>query len=175
MKKIILRYGAYGALAELLLFVLTWIVIWLFNPSHKVQGYIGWINLLCPLLFVYFGIRYYRDQLNSGQLTFLKAIKIGLLITLIPAIAFALIETIFVIYIEPDFYANVMKYDLEQYRKALSPGDFAIKANELKAQLALSNQPIFNFVMMVITVFALGTITTVISGLFLMKKKVIVN
>jgi hypothetical protein len=171
MKKIILRYGAYGALAELLLFVLTWLVIWLFNPSHATQGYIGWVNLLCPLLFVYFGIRYYRDQLNSGEVTFLNAIKIGLLITLIPALAFAVIETVFVIYIEPDFYENISKYDLEQYRKTLSAEAFTIKAKEVKEQLALSNNPAFNFVMMVITVFALGTITTVISGLLLMKRK----
>src|SRR5476651_626916 len=115
MKKIILRYGAYAALAELVLFVLTWFVIWLFKPSHAVQGNIGWVDLLCPLLFIYFGVRYYRDKVNNGHLSFLEAVKVGLLITLIPAFAYAIIETVYVLYIDPKFYENLAKYDIEAY------------------------------------------------------------
>ncbi|MES2277333.1 MAG: DUF4199 domain-containing protein [Bacteroidota bacterium] len=170
MKKIVLRYGTYAALAELVIFVLIWLVIWLFNPSHTAQGYIGWVNLLCPLLFIYFGIRYYRDKVNNGQVTLLKALAIGLLITLIPAIAFALIETVFVIYIEPNFYENIAKYDLEQYRKTLSPVAFAAKAKEMQQQVVLSNNPAYNFCMMVVSIASLGTIATVISSLILQRK-----
>lgn len=170
MKKIIIRFGFYAALLELLLFLLIAFVIWLFNPGHEAQGFIGWVNLLCPLLFVYFGIRYYRDRCNNGVLPFMSGLKMGLLITLLPAFSFALIETIFVIYIEPDFYERISRYELEEYRKALSPGDFAIKAKQAKEQLALSNNPIFNFTMMVLTVSALGTIITVISAAILHRK-----
>jgi phosphatidylglycerophosphate synthase len=170
MKKIILRYGAYGALLELIIFLLIALVIWLFDPSHKVQGYIGWVNLICPLLFVYFGIRYFRDHSNKGELSFMTALKIGLLISLIPAFAFALIETIFVIYIEPDFYEKVSKFDLEEYRKVLSPEAFSVKEKEVKEQLVLSNNPVYNFGMMMLTITALGTIVTVISSLILYKK-----
>jgi hypothetical protein len=171
MKKIILRYGAYAALSELIIFILIWLVIWLFSPSHVVQGYIGWVNLLLPLAFIYFGIRYYRDKVNNGHITFLHALKMGLLICLIPAFAFALIETVFVIYIEPDFYEKIAQYDLEQYRKALSPEAFALKAKAMKEQLVLSNNPFFNFSMMVLSITALGVIATLISSLLLFKRR----
>src|SRR5471030_96232 len=171
MKKTILRYGGYAALFELIIFVLIWVIIWLFNPSHMVQGYIGWVNLLCPLLFVYFGIRYYRDRVNSGNISFIQAIKIGLLITILPAIAFAIIETTYVLYIDPHFYENLSKYDIAQYRKALSPEQFAIKLKQIEQQLEADKNPLINLTGMFFTVGALGIIVTVISSLLLMRRE----
>jgi Protein of unknown function (DUF4199) len=170
MKKTALRYGGYAALAELLFFVLTWLIIRLAGMGHKGQGNIGWVDLLCPLVFVYFGIRYYRDRINNGSITFLQALKVGLLIVLIPAIAFALIETTYVIYIDPKFYETVYAYDMEEYRKTLAPAEFAIKLKELKQQVALNNNPFFNFMMMVLTIIALCTIVTVISSVLLKRR-----
>jgi hypothetical protein len=167
MKKVVLRYGGYAALAELIFFVLTWLIIRLAGLGHQAQGNIGWVDLFCPLFFIYFGIRYYRDKLNNGHITFLKAVKVGLLIVLIPAFAFALIETIYVIYIEPKFYENVYSYDIEEYRKTLPPAQFAVKLKEIKEQVALSNNPFFNFSMMVLIIAAIGTIITVISSILL--------
>src|ERR1700748_1498685 len=160
MKKIILRFGAYAALLELIIFLLIWVAIWLFNPSHEVQGYIGWVNLLCPLLFVYFGIRYYRDRVNGGNITFIQAIKMGLLIVILPAVAFAIIETTYVLYINPQFYENLSKYDIEQYRKVLPSQQFAIKLNQIHQQIESEKNPLFNFTAMFFTVGALGIIVT---------------
>ena len=170
MKKTVLRYGAYAAVWEFIIFVLIWVIVWLFNPSHQIQGYVGWANLLCPLLFIYFGIRYYRDQVNGGHISFGKAIKLGLLIVILPAVAFALVETTYVLYINPGFYENVSKYDIEEYRKALSPDKFAIKLKEINQQLEMEKSPVYNFVTMFFMVGALGIIVAVISSLMLMTK-----
>jgi hypothetical protein len=175
MKKAVLRYGYYAALAELIFFVFTWLLIWLFKLSHSVQGYIGWADLICPLVFIYFGIRYYRDQLNDGEVSFLKALQIGLLITLIAACAYAIIETVYVLYIDPDFYANIAKYDLEQYKKTLSAAAYAAKAKAMKAQLAISNNPFYNFMTMIMIIASLGTIVTVISSALLFKREKLVE
>jgi len=170
MKKIVLRYGTYAALAELIFFVLTWFVIWLFKLGHQAQGNIGWVDLVCPLIFIYFGIRYYREKVNNGAITFLKALQIGLLISLMAAFAFALVETTYTIYIEPDFNANLMKYDLEQYKKTLSAVQYAAQVKAEQQRLAISNNPVYNFPIMVVTITAFGAIITLISGLFLFKK-----
>lgn len=170
MKKIVLRYGTYAGLAELLIFVLIYVVIALFKPSHQVQGYIGWVNLLCPLLFVYFGMRYYRDVANNGALTFLEALKIGLLIVIIPAIAFGVVETVFVTWIEPDFYKTIAQHDLEAYRKALSPAEFAIKAKQIEANLKANQNPVTNFIFTSVMIAALGIFATLISAVLLFKK-----
>ena len=170
MKKTILRYGAYAALAELLTFVLCWVVIYFFKPGPDVQGNIGYVAIISPLIFVYFGIRYYRDVFNNGSISFLKAIKIGLLIVILPAVGYAIIETVYVLVIDPKFYENIYSYQIEHYRKTLPPAEFAIKLKEIKQQLVMDKNPLFNFSMMVLIIGALGTIVTLISALILQRK-----
>ena len=170
MKKIILRYGIYAGIAEFVCFVVTWLIIDITNVDHKVQGFIGYVAIICPMVFVYFGIRYFRDQISSGGITFLKAVQVGLLIVIIPTISFAIIETVYVLYIEPNFYENVAAYDITQYRKKLSPVEFAAKLKEIKQQLALYKNPLYNFLGMILTIGALGIIATLISALLTMKR-----
>jgi hypothetical protein len=171
MKKIVLRYGSYAGVAELLIFVLTWVVIKLTGAGHVAQGYIGWVNLICPLLFVYFGIRYYRDNVNNGALGFLQAIKIGLLIVIIPALSFALVETVYTLYIEPDFYKNISVYDIEQYKKTLPPAEFAVKLKQIQQQVEANKNPVYNFTCMAFAIASLGIIATLISALVLFRRQ----
>jgi len=170
MKKIILKYGGYAALFELITFILTWLIIDITNVSHWVQGFIGYVTIISPLVFVYFGIRYYRDRVNNGTITFLKGLGIGLLIVTIPTISFAIIETVYVLYIDPKFYDNIMAYDIGEYRKVMSPAQFAVKLNEMKQALVLYHNPFYNFFGMILTVGALGIIVTLISSVLLVRK-----
>ena len=171
MKKAVWRYGLYAGVAELVLFVLLWLFIYITHISQGVQGAVSWVNLLCPLIFVYFGIRYYRDRVNNGYISFLKAVKLGLLIVIIPAVSFAVIESVYVLVIDPNFYQNISLYDIEQYRKTLPPAQFALKVKEIKDQVAIDNNPLYNFVMMVLTIGALGTLATLASALLLFRRK----
>jgi hypothetical protein len=170
MKKVILRYGGYAGLFELITFILTWLVIDITHVDHKVQGFIGYVTIISPLVFVYFGIRYFRDVVSNGSITFLKALWVGLLIVTIPTVSFAIIETVYVFIIDPKFYENIAAYDIEQYRKNLPPAQFAAKLAEIKQEMAFNNNPFYNFCGMILTIGALGTIVSLISSLLLMKK-----
>ncbi|MDB5088571.1 MAG: hypothetical protein JWR09_2565 [Mucilaginibacter sp.] len=170
MKKIILRYGLYAGLGEFVFFVLVWLIIDITHVSHKVQGMLGYVAILCPMVFVYFGIRYYRDRVNNGSISFLQALKIGMLIIIIPAVSYSIIETVYVIYIDPHFYENIAKYDLEQYRKVLSPAQFATKLKEVNLQIKNLNNPLYNFIGMMLTMAALGTIAAVLSALLVFRR-----
>jgi hypothetical protein len=170
MKKIILRYGTYAGIFEFITFVLTWLIIDITNIDHEVQGFIGLFTILAPLVFIYFGVRYYRDHINNNSISFLKAIQVGMLILIIPTVSFAIIETVYVLYIDPKFYENIAAYDIEQYRKVLSPAQFAIKLKEIKEHVAMNNNLVYNFVGMILYTGALGTIVTLISSVLLMKR-----
>ena len=170
MKKVILRYGAYASVFEFITFAITWLIIDITNVEHKLQGAIGLITILVPLIFVYFGIRYYRDRVNNNSITFLKALQVGLLIVIIPAVSFAIIETVYVLFINPRFYQNIAAFDIEQYRKTLSPTQFAAKLNEIKQQVAMNNNPVYNFFGMIVYIGALGVIITLFSSVLLMRR-----
>jgi len=170
MKKIVWKYGGYAALFELITFILTWLLIDITHVDHKVQGFIGYVTILSPLLFVYFGIRYFRDRVNDGSISFLKALQVGLLIVIVPTVSFAIIETVYVLYIDPHFYENIAKYDIEQYRKALPPAAFAAKVKQINAEVAMNNNIVYNFCGMILTVGALGTIVALICSVILRRK-----
>jgi signal transduction histidine kinase len=171
MKKVILRYGGYSALAELVSFILVWLLLTLVQIDIKVQGTIGWVVIVCPLVFVYFGIRYFRDHVNNGSISFLKALQIGLVMILIPAVAYAIIETVYVEYLDPKFYERISQFEIAEYQKTLSPAALAAKLQEIKQELALNANPLYNFSVMVAVIYALGTIITVLSSLLLMKQR----
>src|ERR1700722_12246237 len=145
MKKAVLRFGTYSALAELLSFVACWLILSVSHFSIAAQGNLGWVAILCPLIFIYFGVRYYRDFVCEGAITFLGALKIGLLITIMPSLFYALIETIYVTLIDPHFYYNIYLKELDVYRTTLSAAKYAAKVKALKSELAMDNNPLFNF------------------------------
>ncbi|WP_295801542.1 DUF4199 domain-containing protein [Mucilaginibacter sp.] len=170
MKKIVWRYGLYAGIGEFVTFVLVWLLIDITHVSHKIQGGIGYIAILCPMVFVYFGIRYYRDVMSGGSISFLRALKIAMLIITIPAVSYSIIETVYVIYIDPHFYENIASYDLGEYRKIMSPAQYAAKVKEVNAQLIMLKNPWMNFMGMIATMAALGTISAVISALLAFRK-----
>jgi len=50
---------------------------------------------------------------------------------------------------DPKFYENIAAYDIEQYRKVLSPAKFAIKLKEIKQQLKIITTSFYNFTAMI--------------------------
>jgi ABC-type multidrug transport system permease subunit len=170
MKKVVFRYGLYAGLGEFVFFVLVWLIIDITHISHRVQGYLGYVAILCPMVFVYFGIRYYRDRVNNGSISFLQALKVGMLIIIIPAVSYSIIETVYVTYIDPHFYENIAKYDLEQYRKILSPAQYAAKVKEMSVNMEMFKSPFSNFMVMILTMAAWGTIVAVISALLVFRR-----
>ena len=90
--------------------------------------------------------------------------------TIIPALCYALVETVYVIIIDPKFYENVYMQDIAQYKKTLSPAAYALKLKEVKQELVLDKNPLFNFSMMVLIIAAYGILVTLISSLLLMRK-----
>jgi hypothetical protein len=100
----------------------------------------------------------------------MQALKIGLLMCIIPAVAFGIIQTVYSTYIEPDFYKTISQYDIEQYRKSLSPADFAAKLKGINERIILFRNPAYNFTMMFLSIYATGIIMTLISALLLSRK-----
>jgi hypothetical protein len=170
MKKAILRFGTYSALAELLSFVACWLILSVSHMSIDAQGNLGWAAILCPLVFIYFGVRYYRDRIGDGSITFLGALKIGLLITIMPSLFYALIETIFVTLIDPHFYSNIYLKELDEYRKTMSAAEFTAKMNEMKQEMVRNNNPLYNFSAITLFIASCRVIVSLICAVLLRKK-----
>ena len=168
MKKTVLRFGLYGAVTICLLFLLTWFL--LKDSNFEFSEALGYLSMVVALSFVYFGIKNYRDQENEGPISFAKGLIIGILISLITAIAFGIIDVIYITYINPDFTETYYNEAVEEMRQQLSAAEFEVKLKELEQQKALFSNSLFAFALMSGTVLVIGFIISLISALLLQRK-----
>jgi hypothetical protein len=170
MKSTILRYGLFAGLFQIVFFLIVWVALGITKANFDIQEVIGYLGIIVCLSFVYFGIRHYRDNINGGSITFLAALKLGLMIMLVPAVCFGLTDTLYVAIIDPHFYEKYSTQMIIELRKNTPPDQFSTKLKEMKAQMEFFKSPYVNFVLMFLTVAAIGVIVALISSLMLQRR-----
>jgi len=169
MKNSILRYGLFSSITLAILFVIGLVISnQIGNTPSEVFGY---ASMIVSLLFVFFGIKHFRDHENNGTVTFWKALVIGLLISLMAALTFGIIDFIYVTVINPDFAADYYAHSIEQFRATLPEAEFKIKLAEIESQKELFMNPYISFLLMTVTVLILGFMMSLISAVILQRKK----
>lgn len=86
MKKTVLTFGLLSGAALSAMMLLT-------IPFHDQIGfdrgmYVGYTTMILASLFVYFGVRSYRDNVNGGTVTFWRALVLGLLISFVASVMY---------------------------------------------------------------------------------------
>lgn len=168
MKKTVIKFGLRALIAGAVLFFLA---LWLGQDmDHKVQEVIGYSTIVVSLSFVYFGIRHFRDKENEGKLSFGKALKIGLLISVFAGIGFGLIDYLYTSVINPNFMDEYLTNSLATMEAELSPEEFAVQGEALKVQMKEYGGSGFLSILMFSTVVIVGFIISLISGSILQRK-----
>lgn len=152
MKTTILKFGFYGLLFSFLLF-LSGLYVGM-GLDLGTQEVIGYVTIVLSLVFVYFGLKHYRDTVNGGKLRLGKALSIGMLITLFPAMGIALADVLYTTVINPDFFSS--------YEMAMRNEGFTGELPEYSSE--------FVALLMFLTVLILGALITFLSA-FLLKRK----
>jgi hypothetical protein len=169
MKSTVFRYGIYAALTIL---IVGWTAFFtLGNASLTIQEMAGYLSMLLAMIFVFLGIRHFRDRVNGGSLTFGQGLKIGVLIVLIPAVAFGLFDILYTEVINPGWKDEYYSNYIDNLKKSVPADklDAAIKKAENEKEM-FSN-PVFQFLLMGGTVFIIGFIVTIISSLALRRNR----
>ena len=82
MKRNVLIYGGIGGLITA-----AWVLIAMVVFSHGLDMTLGmalgYTSMFIANIFLVIGVKNYRDKYNGGVITFGKALKVGLLITLL--------------------------------------------------------------------------------------------
>src|SRR5215470_8022107 len=132
---------------------------------------IGYTTIVLAMLFTFFGIRSYRDNVGKGQITFAKAFAVGISITIISCLCYVATWEIIYYNFMPDF---MDKYSAHVIQKMQASGatDAAIltKTEELKKLNELYRNPFFNAAMTFIEPFPVGLLITLVSAALLRKK-----
>jgi len=172
MKQTVLRYGGYAALFVILFFAITWFIFGNNVASdYATQEIVGYVGIFLATSFAFFGIKYYRDKVNNGHLSFGQGLKVGLLIVLLAALAFAVVDLVYVVFVNPDFFESYYNYQVGQMKASMAPERFQEKLEEMESQKKIMSNPLVLFLLMFFTVVIIGLIVSVVSALVLKRNK----
>lgn len=167
MKKTVLRYGMLSALTIVVLFTLSWLIY--HDSNFEAQEVFGYASMVLSLLFVFFGIKHYRDKENGGQLSFGQGMKVGLLIVLIPALIFGVFDIIYTTFMNSGFMERYYTAEVAKMQQTMSASEFQAAKATLDSQKEFFSNPLVAAGVMFLTVFIIGVIITVISSLILKR------
>lgn len=140
------------------------------NLGFDTMAVIGYTTIFLSLIFVFFGIRHYRDHENNGEITLGRAIGIGICISLFSALGFALIDYIYTSQINPDFTKDYLAHSIESLKATAAPENFEAEKAALIKENEAFGSPVILALFMFTIVTVLGFIISLISALILQRK-----
>ncbi len=167
MKPVVFRYGLYSAIIIIVLGAIH--LAFLDQTGFAVGEVIGYLTITIAMIFVFLGIKHYRDRVNGGRLTFGQGMKLGLLIVLVPSLAFGLLDIFYTNVIDPGFFQNYLDYQITEVRKNYSGEAAETRIEKMRADMEMFKNPIWGFLFMFLTVFVIGVVVTIISSLTLRR------
>ena len=169
MKSTVFRYGIYSALT---IVVIAWAAFFAFgNASQTIQEVAGYLSMLLAMIFVFLGIRHFRNNVNGGVLTFGQGLKVGVLIILIPAVSFGLFDILYTEVINPTWKDDYYSQYIENLRKTVAADKLESAIKKAEKEKEMFANPVFQFLLMGGTVFIIGFIVAIISSLTLRRSK----
>ena len=174
MKKTALRFGLYSVYAILILFIGEWLIFRNQAENFDVREVVGWIGIVLSVVFVFFGLKYYRDKHNGGYLGFGEGLKLGLLIVLFPSVVFGLFNLFYIEVLDPDFLDKYYNYQVEKMRNSVPAGEFEARLKDVQEDRKMFESSFVQFAVMFLSVFVVGLVVTIISTLVLKRRPVAV-
>ena len=167
MKKIVLIYGLIAG-------VIVSSIFYIAHPAGAINFengmYIGYASMIIAFSLIFFGVKNYRDNHLNGVITFGKAFKIGILVTLIASVMYAFSWEIYFNLYAQDF---MQKYSEAYLTGLANEGASAAEIASAKAQLETNSElyknPIFRFLFTLVEIVPVGLVVTLICAALLRR------
>lgn len=172
MKKNVLIYGLISGLIVAALMAVT-LVICINSNNFEGSIWLGYATMLIAFSMIFVGIKNYRDKYNGGIVSFGKAFKIGLLITLIASTIYVIAWLIEEHFFFPDFMDRYTAHQLDKLKASgISTTELADKTKELDQAKEMYKNPFFKILMTYAEILPVGLVVTLISSLILKRKAI---
>jgi len=141
------------------------------NPDMESNDVAGYAGMIAVFSFIFIGVKNYRDKYNGGVITFGKAFKTGLYITLIASTIYVGVWLIDYYIFIPDFLDKYIPHVLkEASRQGATQAEVTEKAAQMASFKEMYKNPLFVVLASYAEVFPLGLIITLVSALILKRK-----
>ena len=177
MRKIVLTFGL---IAGVILAIVMWVVATLCEkniiPLDKTET-IGYASMVIALSMVFFGVKSFRDNLNRGHIKFWKAMQVGILITLVASLMYAISGEVYY-QVNPDLVRSFMeKYVEHETVKLKEKGASQEEIDRVHRQavdmMKLNENMLVRFGIALIEILPIGIIVTLVSAAILRKRELL--
>jgi hypothetical protein len=132
----------------------------------------GYATMILAFSLIFVAVKNYRDNYNNGVITFGKALKIGLLITLIASTVYVIIWMIDYSYFIPDFGE---KYQAQVLAELKASGASAEVIKKQGAEMAVTMEkyktsPTFRAMFTYLEIVPVGIVISLIAALILKRR-----
>lgn len=134
---------------------------------------VGYAAMLLAFSMVFVGIKNYRDKYNNGSISFGKAFKVGLYISLVASTIYVLVWLVDYYVFVPDFMEKYTTHVIDEARKSgASAAEIQEQIKTMEESSKFYETPIGVILLTYMEILPVGLIVTLISALILKRKNV---
>lgn len=162
MKNFVVRYGLISGMIALTLSLINWFFI--AKPfGYDASQTFGYAAMIAALLTIPVAIKYFKEKLNQGAVSFSEGFKIGLGISFIAGVVTGLYSMIFFMVQGDEF--------MEWWKNGLTPVEWEAMQIEMANMPEYLFSPVFQGLVMFVTQILIGIVITLLSSLILRAAK----
>jgi hypothetical protein len=169
MKKTILTFGLISGAFSSVMMIAT--VPFEDKIGFDKAEYLGYTLIVLSFLLVFFGIRSYRDNAGNGQITFGKALAIGLSITLFTCVCYVVTWEILYFTVLHDFMNKYSAYLVAKLKASgATPAAIQAQMQQIDKYKEQYENPLFNSAVTFLEPLPVGLVITLLSSAVLRKR-----
>lgn len=170
MRKIVLTFGLIsGAILSVMMFLT---IPFMDKIGFDQGAVVGYTSMVIAFLMVYFGVRSYRDNEAGGSVTFGRAFKVGLLITLIASVCYVASWQVLYYKFMPDFTDKYAAHAIDKAKRSgASDAQIAATTKEMAEFKELYKNPLVNIALTLLEPLPVGLVFTLVTAGVLSRKR----
>jgi hypothetical protein len=170
MKKIVLTYGVIAGLITTVMMIIS-TTLHNQNLDSKGSEIIGFTGMFIAFIFIFIGIKSYRDKQNNGLISFGAAFKIGALICFIASTMYVITWMLECHFFYPDFMEKYAAHTIAEAQKSgINAKQLAKTKVEMNAYVEMYKNPLLRIGFTYIEILPIGLVITLLSAIILKKK-----
>jgi Protein of unknown function (DUF4199) len=170
MKKTIWTFGLIsGAVISAEMLILL--------PFHDAIGFdrgyvVGYTTMVVAFLFIYFGVRSYRDNVGNGSVSFGRALAVGSLIAIVSSVCYTATWEVVYYTVQPDFTAKYQAYEISKLKASgASQTEVDRRTADLQRFAEMYKNPAVNAAVTLVEPLPVGLVIALVSAGVLRRRR----
>lgn len=170
MKKIAITFGLISGLIVSVMMVAGTALLYK-DPNFRGNTIIGYAAMIIAFAFIFVGVKSFRDKYNGGVISFAKAFKVGLFITLVASTMYVAVWLVEYYVFIPDFMEVYTRCVLDRAREdGATQEQLQEQARTMATYSEWYRNPLFVILLTYAEIIPVGLVVALISALILKRK-----